>query len=146
MLFQDKSPCGEGETRPPLVLLRKLQVTASSRDRDGLMVLIAEAVRAKEPVLVFCASRKQCQSCAQLAADQLPGLLSGNAQVPGPTAAHESPRGEGSSDMRQPAQRVRSVSLLSCCRACGFGCIPRASLELGGTWCHDRPGVAAGSW
>ncbi|KAK9789408.1 hypothetical protein WJX73_009184 [Symbiochloris irregularis] len=79
----DKTPCQEGELRPPLKPLRKVPIAAGSRDKDGLIALIAEAVRVKEPVLVFCASRKQCQSCAQLAADQLPQLLSDSGQGTG---------------------------------------------------------------
>ncbi|BDA50034.1 DNA polymerase theta [Coccomyxa sp. Obi] len=43
------------------------------RDRDLLLPLVAEVVGEAGSVLVFCASRKQCQSCAELIADLLPG-------------------------------------------------------------------------
>ena len=54
----------------PLKPLREVP-GGGERDKDGLI-----------PLLVFCASRKQCQSCAQLAADLLPAQLGPDFQVP----------------------------------------------------------------
>ena len=71
----------DGEVRPPLKPLRQIQTQGSSRDKDGLVALVAEAVRSSDPVLIFCASRKQCQSCAQLVAELLPEMLGPDAQV-----------------------------------------------------------------
>ena len=68
----------------PLKALRKVTESHSHQDRDHLVPLIAEAVRAQEPVLVFCASRKQCQSCAHLAAQLLPQILGPDFQVQPP--------------------------------------------------------------
>ncbi|GMH42021.1 hypothetical protein BSKO_09940 [Bryopsis sp. KO-2023] len=43
------------------------------RDRDRLVPLVAEAVSRKESVLVFCQSRKQCENCARMLCEFLPG-------------------------------------------------------------------------
>ena len=76
-MLQDTAPRRPGEVRTPLQPLREVPASGS----DCLLPLIAEAVRASEPVLVFCASRKQCQNCAQLAARLLPQHLGPDFQV-----------------------------------------------------------------
>lgn len=56
---------------------------SDERDRDCLVPLIAEALNegGTNSVLVFCSSRKQCQSCADMVADLLPGHLTPVSQV-----------------------------------------------------------------
>ncbi len=54
---------------------------SDARDRDLLLPLAAEVVAEAGSVLVFCASRKQCQSCAELLADLLPGHIPAIAEV-----------------------------------------------------------------
>ena len=44
----------------------------SRRDADRLVPLVAEATVSGHSVLVFCSSRKQCESAAALIADLLP--------------------------------------------------------------------------
>ena len=73
-LPQDMSKARDGEVVPPLKPLREL-VKGAKDDRDGLIPLIAEAAAQSQPVLVFCATRAQCQSCAKLAAEMLPAQL-----------------------------------------------------------------------
>ena len=53
------------------------------RDRDCLVPLIAEALNegGTNSVLVFCSSRKQCQSRADMVADLLPDHLGPVTQV-----------------------------------------------------------------
>ncbi|KAK9826374.1 hypothetical protein WJX81_004727 [Elliptochloris bilobata] len=64
---------GPGEV--PLVAQRELP-PAQAGDPDRLAPLIAEALRGGGgSVLVFCSSRRQCQSCAALVASLLPRLL-----------------------------------------------------------------------
>lgn len=59
-----------------LEFLRQL-ADGDDRDKDHLVPLIAEALNegGTNSVLVFCASRKQCQSCADIVADLLPDHL-----------------------------------------------------------------------
>lgn len=78
--LQDTTPGRPGEVLAPLKPLREVPA-GSTRDSDRLIPLIAEAVHADEPVLVFCASRKQCQSCAQLAMELLPDCLGSDFQA-----------------------------------------------------------------
>ena len=58
---------------------------SDARDRDFLLPLLAEVVEEDGSVLVFCASRKQCQSCAELIADLLPGHIPPVSEVHIPT-------------------------------------------------------------
>ncbi|KAK9815292.1 hypothetical protein WJX72_001157 [[Myrmecia] bisecta] len=60
----------------PLTRLRELG-NSHARDRDRILPLIAEVVADGDSVLVFCAGRKQCQSCAELVAELLPEVLQG---------------------------------------------------------------------
>ncbi|KAL0029501.1 hypothetical protein WJX77_012503 [Trebouxia sp. C0004] len=65
-----------GTSNPDEVLtaMRELPESAA-RDQDHLVPLVAEVVMLSEPVLVFCASRKQTQSCAELLSELLPSHL-----------------------------------------------------------------------
>lgn len=63
-----------------LIPVRQL-VDSDARDRDLLLPLVAEVVTEAGSVLVFCASRKQCQSCAELLVDLLPGHIPPVAEV-----------------------------------------------------------------
>lgn len=69
-----------------LCLERQRQLPESdARDRDFLLPLVAEVVGEARSVLVFCASRKQCQSCAELIADLLPAHVPPVSEVCIPT-------------------------------------------------------------
>ena len=55
----------------PLEKVRDLPSSAS-RDRDCLVPLIAEVTAEGHSVLVFCATRKSCETCADMVAELLP--------------------------------------------------------------------------
>lgn len=44
-------------------------------DRDHLLPLVSEVVSEGHSVLIFCAGRAACQSCAKMLAQHLPALL-----------------------------------------------------------------------
>jgi hypothetical protein len=52
--------------------LRQLQPSSASKDPDQLVPLVAESVCAERSVLIFCAARSGCESCAGLLAAHLP--------------------------------------------------------------------------
>ena len=60
------------EGHPPLQELREVAPSDSRRDADRLVPLVAEATAEGHSVLVFCSSRRQCESAAALIADLLP--------------------------------------------------------------------------
>ncbi|MEW5302206.1 MAG: hypothetical protein WDW36_005009 [Sanguina aurantia] len=68
-------------TACPLSELRQLS-RLHSRDQDRLLPLISEVVEEGHSVLVFCAGRRACESCADLVAQLLAGVL----KVPTPDA------------------------------------------------------------
>lgn len=66
----------QGHAGEPLQAVREIAESgADGRDRDGLVALVAEGVASGGAVLVFCASRAQCQSAATLVAGLLPALI-----------------------------------------------------------------------
>ncbi|DBA82486.1 TPA: hypothetical protein ACH3X2_000714 [Trebouxia sp. C0005] len=62
---------GTSNSDEVLIAMRELP-ESTVRDQDRLVPLVAEVVMLSEPVLVFCASRKQTQSCAELLSELLP--------------------------------------------------------------------------
>jgi hypothetical protein len=70
-----------GEGQPPLREVREVAPSDPRRDADRLVPLVAEAAAEGHPVLVFCSSRKQCESAAALIAELLPQV--GRAAVTG---------------------------------------------------------------
>lgn len=48
---------------------------SSGRDPDRIVPLVAECVEEGGSILIFCSSRKQCEKCADMLADLLPGRL-----------------------------------------------------------------------
>ena len=69
---QAQEVVGLEEGQPPLRELREVAPSDSGRDADRLVPLVAEAAGEGHSVLVFCSSRKQCESAAVLIADLLP--------------------------------------------------------------------------
>ncbi len=70
----------------PLVFERELPTVSNpKRDPDRLVPLIAEVVVQGHSALVFCATRKACETCAQLLMELLP--LAVAAGLDGPQAA-----------------------------------------------------------
>lgn len=49
--------------------------TSDTRDKDRIVPLVAEAFAKNESILIFCSSRRQCESCAELIADVIPSAL-----------------------------------------------------------------------
>eukprot|EP00798_Chlamydomonas_sp_ICE-L_P011821 gene11821-33942_t len=73
---------GNPDMVEPFIELRELPASCSSRDKDGLVHLIAEVASEQHSTLVFCAGRAACQSCASLIADLLPGQLGQEGAAP----------------------------------------------------------------
>ena len=68
--LQELAQLGEGH--PPLREVREVAPSDSKRDSDRLVPLVAEAAGEGHSVLVFCSTRKHCESAAALIADLLP--------------------------------------------------------------------------
>lgn len=47
-----------------------------TRDKDHIVPLVAEAIANGKSVLVFCCSRRQCETCANMICESLFGLCS----------------------------------------------------------------------
>jgi hypothetical protein len=60
------------EGHPPLREVREVAPSDRKRDSDRLVPLVAEAAGEGHSVLVFCSTRKHCESAAALIADLLP--------------------------------------------------------------------------
>lgn len=60
------------EGHPPLREVREVAPSDGKRDSDRLVPLVAEAAGEGHSVLVFCSTRKHCESAAALIADLLP--------------------------------------------------------------------------
>ena len=77
------------EGHPPLAEAAEVPPSDPRRDADRLVPLVAEATGGGHSVLVFCSSRKHCETAAALIADLLPqvGLPGGRAAAAVPAAA-----------------------------------------------------------
>lgn len=108
----------QDEDEPPLRELREVAPSESRRDADRLVPLVAEATVGGHSVLVFCSSRKQCESAAALIADLLPQVGGWAARVGGSDGAESASWRAGRTNLGRKPWACFHPSASPACPAC----------------------------